>query len=197
MTRLRQGLITLATIATAVVLIALASGGCSGSDGDSTTVDSAATSPTPARTAPTTGASTTPRPEPSRNAGVVVRLRPQKSAHGARGTVRLQRGKGSLLKLTLTVSSPQRYGVVLWTSARHYRGLYSGFPGTNTQKFAISGPSLLRYRWLAVGQQVVRNRIVRRRIQGRRVRIRQQRIVARHLLRIPTTTLVNRLLSAH
>ena len=161
--------------AVAVGAIALASGACS----DSRTVTK----------------TVTVRP-PTKPAEATLPFKPVSNPHGAKGSVSIRGGRGSLLNLTITVSAPQRYGVVLWTNSRQSRGLYSGHPGQNTQVLSISGQALLRYRWVEVGQQLVRTRIVHRRVHGRRVRYRQRYLFARHLLRVPSTKLVNKLVAA-
>lgn len=128
--------------------------------------------------------------QPSGQPAASTPFLPISAPHGARGMVSVQTSGSThlKLKLTITISVPrERFGVVLWSSPRKWVGLYTGYPGTNTQTLTISPRRLLRYRWLDVAQGVVRG-------PSRGHASRRDVVAYRHLLRAPTSKVLTALL---
>ena len=181
---MRSWIVTVGIIAVVVVIVALASG--ASSDPESRTTGD---------TAATTAASSPTRPTPTPIVATVP-FRPTKHAPRAQGQLAVQSGGGSKLKLTITLSVPRRtYGVALWSGKKHWKGLYAGYRGQNTQVLKIRPKRLFSARALVVGQQIVRHRATRERIAGRLFRVRRQTVRQRHLLRLPTGRILNELLA--
>ena len=172
--------LTLALIAVIAVVIAVVSSCGSSSGGSKTTVT-------------TTVVRSNAAPQQSQPVAAVVSFAPTKLALGAQGTVTISRAGKSELSLVITVSVPQypTYGIALWTDDRHWQGLYTGARGTNTQTLVLGATTLLRYRFLEVGQEIVRGQ-VRRGL----IRVDSSSITYRNLLRVSTGELLNQLLAA-
>ena len=171
--------LTGAIIAIIVVIIAVVSSCGSSSGGSKTTVTATVVRTNAAR--------------PSQSATAVVSFAPTKLARGAQGTVTISRAGKLELSLVITVSVPEypTYGIALWTDDRHWQGLYTGARGTNTQTLVLGAQTLVRYKFLEVGQEIVRGR-VRRGL----IRVDSSSITYRNLLRVSTAELLNQLLAA-
>lgn len=136
----------------------------------------------------------TPKRAPQAKRAVTLKLAQLKHAQGAFGSVTVRRSGAARLGVTIDVAVPRaRAGVALWSSRRHWKGLYAVYPGRNTQTASFTPAPFLSYRWLVVAQQVITQRVVKRRIGRRVFRVRQQSVKRRMMLRIPTAELANAL----
>jgi hypothetical protein len=134
----------------------------------------------------------TKAPQPPHTSSAQVEFQPTSLADGSTGTVTISPAGGSELQLVINLSIPNlsTYGIALWTDQNHWQGLYTGARGSNTQKLVLGAHTLLRYRFLTVGQ-----RIVRARVKGHVLRMGRHSIVTHQLLQISTGELLNRLLA--
>jgi lipoprotein-anchoring transpeptidase ErfK/SrfK len=136
-----------------------------------------------------------PTSDDQRLASATLPLLATKRAHGAHGSVTIELLRGSRFKLTVSLEVPQKtYGIVLWSNRNNFTPFYTGYRGKNTQTFTVNASRMLRYRWLAVGQTIVRSRIHHVRYQGQVVRVARSSVSHRHLLRISTGRLLDALL---
>jgi hypothetical protein len=137
------------------------------------------------------------------HAALVAQSRPAKAtlafaathfAHGARGTVTVAPAGKAHLSLTIALAVPHysSYGIALWSDKHHWQGLYTGAQGTNVQQLTISPQTLLRYRDLEVGLQVVHGQVLGHRL----IRLDSRSIHYRDLLHVSTSELLNSLLAA-
>jgi hypothetical protein len=174
-----SGVAAVATIVAAVAIIALVSGG--GSDSTVRTV-----------TTTVTAAAAPPAPQPKPPVKTLPLWSPQKSK-GVYGTVSVQRAGSSRERLKLVVRVlvlKGHYGVVLWSNPHHQRHLYEGYPGgENTQTLFMTRDELRGFRWLDVGQQLVKVRVARG-PNGKVLGIRKRRASVKHLLRVRTSKLL-------
>jgi hypothetical protein len=133
----------------------------------------------------------TPAPRPAGPASATVALAPTRFAAGASGTVTISLvGKSEIrLVISLTVPSYPTYGISLWSDSAHWQGLYTGARGSNTQALVLGAQTLLRYRLLEVGQEIVHGRVT-----DHLLRLDRKSIQYRALLQIPTGELLERLL---
>jgi hypothetical protein len=119
---------------------------------------------------------------------------PTHLANGAHGTVTATPSGKSDIRLTITVTVPKypTYGMALWSDKHHWTGLYTGAQGTNSQTMAVSPRTLVGYKLLEVGFQVIRGRVSRH--HG--IRLDRRSVHYHDLMYISTAELLNKLLAA-
>ncbi len=134
----------------------------------------------------------TSAPRPAGPATATVAFAPTRFAAGASGTVTISLvGKSEIrIVISLTVPSYPTYGISLWSDSAHWQGLYTGARGSNTQALVLGAQTLLRYRLLEVGQEIVHGRVT-----DHLLRLDRKSIQYRALLQIPTGELLERLLA--
>jgi hypothetical protein len=166
------------TIAVIAVVVAFVSSCGSGSTRTTTVTTTVKSSAAPHQTSPPTA---------------VVAFEATKLADGASGTVAISPAGKSELRLMITLAVPHysSYGIALWSDRNHWQGLYTGARGTNTQTLVLGAQTLLRYRLLDIGQQIVRGRVAGRGL----IRLDSKSVVYHHLLYVSTSELLNRLLA--
>jgi len=119
---------------------------------------------------------------------------PTSLADAAHGTVTATpSGKTDiLLTITVTVPNTPNYGIALWSDKDHWVGLYTGAKGTNSQTMAINPETLVRYKLLEVGLQIVHGRVIGHGL----LRVDSKSVRYEDLLQVSTGELLNSLLAA-